>query len=67
MSARVVIVQELEKGSKERLNRAAQSYLQHPGSDPLQTKEGEAYVRRSLAATRARASRCISVSDPRLR
>jgi hypothetical protein len=65
--ARLAIVQHLEKGSKERLDQAAQSYLRHPGSDPLQTKEGDEYARRSFAASRVRASRCVSTSDPGLR
>src|ERR1700731_3924690 len=66
-NARLAIVQHLEKGSNERLDQAAQSYLQHPGSDPLPTKEGEEYSRRSFAASRVRASRCVSTSGPGLR
>jgi hypothetical protein len=66
-NSKVGIVQWLEKGDKERLDRAAKSYLQHPSSDPLQTKEGENYARGVFAAARARASRCVSVSDPRLK
>jgi hypothetical protein len=64
---RLGIIKSLEKGDKERLDRAAKSYMQHPSSDPLQTKEGEEYARWSFAALQARASRCVSISDPRLR
>jgi len=64
---RLGIIQWLEKGEKERLDRAAQSWLRRPGSDPLQTKEGEEYARSAFAALRARASLCVSISDPRLR
>src|SRR5437660_371321 len=57
-NARLGIVQQLEKGDKERLDRAAESYLRHPSSDPLQTNEGKEYARYSFGALRARASRC---------
>jgi hypothetical protein len=63
---RLGIVKSLEKGDKERLDRVAESFLRHPGTDPLQTKEGKEYVRWFYAAMRARASRCVSISDPRL-
>jgi hypothetical protein len=66
-NARLGIIKMLEKGNTERLDRAAESYLQHPGSDPIQTKEGEDYARWTFAADRARASRCVSIADPRLR
>ncbi len=65
-NSKVGIIQRLEKGDKDRLDRAAQSYLQHPSTNPLQTKEGEDYARGVFAAERARASRCVSISDPRL-
>ncbi len=65
-NARVGIIQWLEKGENERLDRAAKSYLQHPSPDPFQTKEGQEYARQAFAAIQARASRCVSVSDPRL-
>src|SRR5437762_2643831 len=59
-TSRLGIVQNLEKGDKERLDRAAQSWLrQRPGSDPLQTKEGEEYARYRFALMQARASRCV--------
>ena len=62
------IVQHLEKGDKERLDRAAESWLrQRPGSNPLQTKEGEEYARYRFGAMQARESRCVSANDPRLR
>ena len=65
---RLGIIKSLEKGDKERLDRAAQGYVRQPGpGDPLQTKEGQEYLRWSLAASQARASRCVSISDPRLR
>ena len=65
---RLGIIKSLENGDKERLDRAAQSYVRQPGpGDPLQTKEGQEYLRWSLAVTQARASRCVSISDPRLR
>src|SRR5262249_55412544 len=64
---RLGIIQWIEKGDKGRLDRAGESFLRHPGSDPLQTKEGEEYARWKFAADRVRASRCVSSSDPRLR
>ena len=66
-SARLGIIQALEKGDKERLDRAARSYLRNPNSDALETKEGKAYAQFRFAAIRVRASRCVSASDARLR
>ncbi len=65
-NSRLGIIQQLEKGTKARLDRAAQGYLRNPSPDPLETKEGKEYARLAFAAYRARASRCVSVSDPRL-
>ena len=65
---RLGIIKSLEKGDKERLDSAAQSWIRHPSpGDPLQTKEGQELLRWSLAAVQARASRCVSIGDPRLR
>jgi hypothetical protein len=65
---RLGIIKSLEKGDKERLDSAARSWIQQPsGGDPLQTKEGQEYLRWRLAASQARESRCVSISDPRLR
>ena len=66
-SSRSSIVKRLGKGEKEGLDQAAKRYLQDPSSDPLHTKEGDDYARSTFAAKRARASRCVSISDPRLR
>ncbi len=60
------IIERLEKGDKERLDRAAKALLGRPRSDPLQTKEGQEYAKWAFGAIRARASRCVSISDPRL-
>ena len=67
---RLGFIKALEKGNQERLDRAAKSWIQQSGPDvksPLETKEGEEYARWSFAAMQARASRCVSISDPRLR
>jgi hypothetical protein len=65
---RLGIIKSFETGDKERLDSAAQSWIRHPSPvDPLQTKEGQEYLRWRLTATQARASRCVSISDPRLR
>jgi len=66
-TSKLGIVQWLEKGDKQRLDQAAESYIRHPDAHPLETKEGEEYLRRHLAASRVRTSRCVSANDPRLR
>jgi hypothetical protein len=67
-NARLRLIEMFEKGDKERLESAGRSYMKSPAPvDPLQTKEGQEYLRWTLAAKQVRLSRCVSISDPRLR
>jgi len=63
---RIAVIKRLEKLEKERLDQAADALLRRPDLDPSQTKEGQEYAKTNFGVIRARASRCVSISDPRL-
>jgi hypothetical protein len=57
------ILEGLEK-RKEQLESSGDG---SSADDPLQTEEGQEYLKLVAAAVRARASLCVSIGDPRLR